>query len=84
MDIKILGPGCSNCQRLETVAREAVIEMGVEATLSKVTKWDQIMAYNVIATPGLVIDGKVVAAGRIPSKAEVVSMLATALSEGGE
>lgn len=81
MEIKILGTGCPNCQRLERVAREAIIEMGVEATLSKVTKWDQIMAYNVFATPALVIDGKVVSSGRIPAKSEIVSMLATALSE---
>jgi small redox-active disulfide protein 2 len=81
MDIKILGPGCPNCQRLERVTREAVTEMGVEATLSKVTKWDQIMAYDVYATPALVINGKVVSSGRIPAKPEVVSMLATALSE---
>ncbi len=84
MDVKVLGPGCPNCKRLEKVAREALEEMGVEATLSKVTDLSEIMAYNVIATPGLVIDGKVVAAGRIPTKAEVTTWVANAaMAEGG-
>jgi small redox-active disulfide protein 2 len=81
MEIKVLGPGCANCQRVEKVTRQAVLEMGVEATLVKVTDWDKIMAYDILTTPGLVIDEKVVSSGRVPSKAEVVSMIATALSE---
>jgi len=55
--------------------------MGVGATVVKVTDWDKIMAYDILTTPGLVIDGKVVSSGRVPSKAEVTSMIATALSE---
>jgi len=55
--------------------------MGVGATVVKVTDWDKIMAYDILTTPGLVIDGKVVSSGRVPSKAEVTSMVATALSE---
>jgi len=81
MEVKILGPGCPNCKRLEKVAREALAEMGVEASVTKVTDMTDIMAYNVFATPALVIDGKVVTAGQIPSKSEIVSMLATALAE---
>ncbi|OQY17981.1 MAG: thioredoxin family protein [Anaerolineaceae bacterium 4572_32.1] len=84
MEIKILGTGCPNCKRLESVARAAVLEMGVEATLIKVTDWDKIMAYDIISTPGLVLDEKVVSSGRIPSKAEVVSLLATALDQAGD
>ena len=82
MEVKVLGGGCANCKRLEKIAREALAEMGVDATLSKVTDFGEIMAYNIFATPGLVIDDKVVSSGRVPSKAEVISMLATALSEG--
>ncbi|MFZ5918952.1 MAG: thioredoxin family protein [Chloroflexota bacterium] len=81
MDIKVLGPGCPNCQRLEKIAREALVEMGVEATLSKVTDIKKIVAYDIVSTPALVIDEKVVSSGRVPTKAEVTSMIATALSK---
>jgi len=84
MEVKILGSGCANCERLTKVTREVLAEMGVEATLTKVTDFGQIMAYNIIATPGLVINEKVVSYGRVPSKSEVVSMVATALSESDE
>ncbi len=80
MDIKILGTGCPNCKRLEKVTRQAVIEMEVEATLSKVTDMGEILTYDILSTPGLVIDGQVVSSGRVPSKAEVASLIATALS----
>ena len=82
MDIKILGTGCPNCKRLEKVTRQAVIETGVEATLSKVTDMGEILTYDILSTPGLVIDGQVVSSGRVPSKAEVASLIATALSAG--
>jgi small redox-active disulfide protein 2 len=80
MEVKILGTGCPNCKRLEKVAREALAEMGVEATVTKVTDMVDILAYNIPATPGLVIDEKVVSYGRIPTKAEATSLIATALS----
>jgi len=83
MEVKILGTGCPNCKRLEKVAREALDEMGVAATVTKVTEIQDILAYDVLSTPGLVIDEKVVSCGRIPSKAEVTTMIATALSAAG-
>ena len=79
MDIKILGTGCPNCKRLEKVTRDALAEMGVEANVSKVTALADIMSYDIMATPGLVIDEQVLSSGRMPSKAEVTSMIATAL-----
>ena len=79
MEVKILGTGCPNCKRLEKVTRETLTEMGVEATVSKVTDMMDILSYKIPATPGLVIDGTVVSYGRIPSKAELTSMIATAL-----
>jgi small redox-active disulfide protein 2 len=82
MEVKILGTGCPNCKRLEKVTRQAVIETGVEATLSKVTDMGEILTYDILSTPGLVIDGQVVSSGRVPSKAEVASLIATALSAG--
>jgi len=81
MEIKILGIGCANCKRVESVARQVVAEMGVEATISEVTDMNDIVSYDILATPGLVINEKVVSSGRIPSKAEVTSWVANALAE---
>jgi len=81
MEVKILGTGCPNCKRLEKVTREALAEMGVDATVTKVTDMMDILSYNVPATPGLVIDGDVVSYGRIPPRAELATMIATALSK---
>jgi small redox-active disulfide protein 2 len=69
--VKILGPGCANCRRLEAVAREAASSAGIEAEFVKVTDMKDILAYDVFSTPGLVIDEKVVSSGRIPTAAEV-------------
>jgi small redox-active disulfide protein 2 len=81
MEVKILGTGCPTCKRLEKVARQALSDMGIEASVTKVTDMMDILAYNITATPGLVIDGEVVSYGRVPTKAEVTSLIATALSE---
>ena len=83
MEVKILGTGCPNCKRLEKATREALAEMGVDATVTKVTDMMDILSYNVPATPGLVLDGEVVSYGRIPPRAELATMIATALSKEG-
>ena len=80
MEVKILGTGCPNCRRLEKVTRQALNELGVEATVTKVTDMMDILSYQIPATPGLVIDGEVVSYGRVPTKAETTSLIATALS----
>jgi small redox-active disulfide protein 2 len=80
MEVKILGTGCPNCKRLEKVTRQALDEMGVEATVTKVSEFGDIMAYDILSTPGLVIDEKVVSSGRVPTKAEVTSLITTELS----
>ncbi len=79
MNVKILGSGCPNCKRLEKVTREVLEEMGVEATLVKVTNMTDILAYDILSTPGLVIDEQVVSSGRVPSKAEITTLIADAL-----
>ncbi|MDA8203882.1 MAG: thioredoxin family protein [Chloroflexi bacterium] len=74
--IEVLGPGCVNCRRLEANARAAVAMAGVEAEILKVEDYRSIMAYGVMSTPALVIDGKVVSYGRIPSPADIAGWLA--------
>jgi small redox-active disulfide protein 2 len=71
LTIKILGSGCANCKKLEAVAREAVASAGLEAQFVKLTDMPSIIAYDLLATPGLVIDDKLVCSGRIPTRAEV-------------
>lgn len=81
MRIKILGPGCANCQKVEQIAREAVLDLGAEAEFEKVINFDEIMKYPIMATPGLVVNEELVCAGRIPSIKEVISWVKEALAE---
>jgi small redox-active disulfide protein 2 len=78
LTIKVLGSGCANCKRVEQIAQKVVAEMGFQAQIIKVTDYKDIMAYNVLSTPGLVINEKLVCAGRIPTPAEVTTWLADA------
>lgn len=73
--IEVLGPGCANCQRLEQNAREAVRIAGIEAEIVKVTDYRAIAEHGVMHTPGLVIDGKVVSAGRVPGAGDIAAWL---------
>ncbi|MDT3678941.1 MAG: thioredoxin family protein [Burkholderiaceae bacterium] len=76
LTVKILGPGCANCRKLEAVAREAATSAGVQAEFVKVSDMKSIMAYDVLSTPGLVIDEKLVSSGRIPTKDEIRQWMA--------
>lgn len=78
LNIKILGPGCSNCKRVEQIARKEVENLGLEANIEKITDYGQIMGYGVMSTPGLVINEEVVAYGRIPNNQEVTDWLIAA------
>jgi len=75
MDIKVLGTGCAKCSSLEKVTREAVAQKGVDANIEKVDDIMQIMAFGVMTTPALVIDGKVVVKGKVPSVKEIMELL---------
>ncbi|NJC97426.1 MAG: thioredoxin family protein [Anaerolineae bacterium] len=79
LTIKVLGSGCANCKRVEQIARKVVSDMGIEADVVKVTDYNDIASYNVLSTPGLVINEKLVSSGRIPTPAEVATWLANAL-----
>jgi small redox-active disulfide protein 2 len=76
--IKVLGPGCDNCRKLEMIAHQAVESMGFKAEIIKVKEHTEIMKYPILSTPGLVINEKLVSAGRIPSVAEVTTWLTDA------
>lgn len=78
LKIKVLGPGCANCKRLEQMARSEAEKLGLLAQIEKVTDYGQIMAYGVLSTPGLIINDKVVSYGRVPSKQEVTEWLIAA------
>jgi small redox-active disulfide protein 2 len=75
MEIKVLGTGCPNCKRLEKLTRQAVSELGTDATVVKVEELDKILAYDILATPALVVDEKVVVSGRVPRKDEITAWI---------
>lgn len=81
LTIKVLGSGCANCKRVEQIARKVVEEMSLDAEIIKVTDYADIMAYNILSTPGLVINEKVVSSGRIPTPAEVTTWLVDAVGQ---
>jgi small redox-active disulfide protein 2 len=78
MEIKVLGTGCAKCGMLEDVARQAVAELGLDATVEKVSELADIMAFGVMSTPALVVDGQVRLAGRLPKLDELKSILTRA------
>ncbi len=75
MEIKILGGGCPKCERLQAVTEDVINELGIEARFTKVKTMPEIMAYDVMTTPALVVDEKVLSSGRIPSHDEIRAWL---------
>ena len=80
MNIKILGPGCANCVNLEKAAKQAASELGIDATFEKITDYADIASYNIMSTPGLVVDDQVVLSGRVPTARQVKELLAPLVS----
>ena len=75
MKIEILGMGCPKCKKTAQNAQQAVEELGINAEIIKVEELDKITEYGVMMTPALVIDGEVKAAGKIPSKQEIINWI---------
>jgi len=73
--IKVLGPGCKRCQTAEQIVKEAAERLGLDVSIEKVTDYAEIAKYGIAATPGIVIDGKVVHAGGLPKKEDVARWL---------
>lgn len=80
LTVKVLGSGCANCKRLEAETRAALDEAAVDYELTKVSEYEDIVAYNVLSTPALVINEKVVSAGRIPRRSQIVEWAQAAQS----
>ncbi|MHB0871054.1 MAG: thioredoxin family protein [Chloroflexota bacterium] len=78
MEIKILGSCCGNCDKLMATVQQLIAEKKLSATVQKVSDLREIMSYGVMGTPGLVVNGKVVSAGRVPSKEEIATLLEAA------
>ncbi|MGQ9612456.1 MAG: thioredoxin family protein [Chloroflexus sp.] len=75
VNVKVLGPGCANCRKLEERVRNVIRQHQLEAKIEKVIDYAQIMRWNVMRTPGLVVNDVLVAAGRIPSEEEIAGWL---------
>ena len=81
MNIKILGTGCSKCHALQKTTKEVVQELGINATVEEIKDINKIVSYNVLMTPGLVINENVVSSGKVPSKSEVTQLIVNALAQ---
>jgi small redox-active disulfide protein 2 len=81
MTIKILGPGCMNCQTLYKRTEEALKELHLEAILEKVTDFQKIASYGIMRTPGLVIDERVVSYGCVPKAEEIKKFILTSTAK---
>ncbi len=75
MEIKVLGPGCVNCQTLGKNVEAALSDLRLDIGVEKVTDYEQILSYGVMSTPAIVIDDKVVVSGRVPAKDEVKRLI---------
>jgi len=76
MEIKVLGPGCANCHKMEELAKTAVGELGIEAKIEKITDIAQIAMHGILSTPGLIVNGKIKHSGKpLPSLDKVKELI---------
>lgn len=81
LHIKILGGGCANCERLAKNAKQAVEQLGVDATFEKSGDYKEYARYGLLTTPGLVVNDKLVSGGKVPAVSQVVTLLTNVLAE---
>ncbi len=81
INIKVLGPGCANCKNLEQLCKDVVSENQIEAEIEKITNYKDIMSFGIMSTPGLVLNGKVVSTGKLPTKATLTHWLMNELTK---
>ena len=81
LNIQVLGPGCANCNKVEQLAHQVVESLAVKATITKVKDREAWKRYGLLATPGLVVNEKLVCGGRIPSETEVITWVTNALAQ---
>jgi small redox-active disulfide protein 2 len=79
MHIKVLGSGCANCHKVEELTKQAVAQLGIEAQVELVTDMQEMLRYGVMSTPAIVINDKVVSAGRVPALSQITTMITSAL-----
>ncbi|MDX9845967.1 MAG: thioredoxin family protein [Tenuifilaceae bacterium] len=79
MDIKVLGPGCPNCLRLEAMCREIVNELGIDAEIEKITNVSTFPNYGVWLSPGLIINGQLKLQGKMPTQATLTGWIKNAM-----
>ena len=82
LEIKVLGPGCPNCERLEHEVYKILGELNLGADVEHVRDLKEIASYGFVATPGLVINGKLVSTGKVPSKTQIIKWLEATRSKG--
>jgi len=75
VNLKVLGTGCSNCKKLESLTRELVEELNIDAQVEKIEDIEEIMRTGVMSTPALLADGKLVVSGYVPSRDELTTLL---------
>ena len=75
MEIKICGPGCANCTKAENIVKEAVAEAGLDAEIYKITDFAEMAKLGVLSTPAVIVNGKIMCVGKVPSKNEVIQWL---------
>lgn len=75
MIIKVLGPGCLKCKEAESIVNAAVKDSNSDAAVEKITDFKEMMALGIMSTPAVIVDGKIMCTGRVPSKAEVIKWI---------